>query len=138
MNIKRTLLATAAMLADGLLRSVPANAVLIVWGDNDTYPLWEAQQARETRRDVLVVTTPLLGADWQRAELVRRAGIDPGAPSAERAMVAAVAREARARRRPVAFAVTVPARVPARKARSAARSSSRARASSGGGVRTAG
>ncbi|HEX2778797.1 MAG TPA: DUF2723 domain-containing protein [Gemmatimonadaceae bacterium] len=101
----------AAMLADAMLGSAPRDAVLIVWGDNDSYPLWEAQQARGVRRDVLVVTSPLLGAEWMRRELVRRAGIDPGPARPERSMVAAVARGARERGRGVAFAVTVPADV---------------------------
>ena len=102
---------TAALLAETLLSSAPPAAVLVVWGDNDTYPLWYAQQALGTRRDVLVVTSPLLGAPWIRAELLRRDSIDPGPLRTERAMVAATVASARAARRPVAFAVTVPAEV---------------------------
>ncbi|NUQ20308.1 MAG: hypothetical protein HOQ09_05040, partial [Gemmatimonadaceae bacterium] len=102
---------TAALVAQGLLTSAPPDGVLIVWGDNDTYPLWQAQLALGTRRDVLVVTSPLLGADWSRAELLRRARIDPGPLRPERAMVAATVASARAAGRPVAFAVTVPAAV---------------------------
>ncbi|NUS98872.1 MAG: hypothetical protein HOQ11_15835, partial [Gemmatimonadaceae bacterium] len=102
---------TAALLAGSLLTSAPPNGVLVVWGDNDTYPLWQAQTALRTRRDVLVVTSPLLGASWIRDELVRRSAIDPGPPRPEGAMVAATVRAARAAGRPVAFAVTVPENV---------------------------
>jgi hypothetical protein len=46
--------------------------VFLALGDNDTYPLWYLQQAEGTRRDVTIVTVPLLGAKWYRAELARR------------------------------------------------------------------
>ena len=101
----------AALLAETLLSSAPPNAVLVVWGDNDTYPLWYAQRALGMRRDVLVVTSPLLGAPWVRAELLRRDSIDPGPLRTERAMVAATVASARGAGRPVALAVTVPAEV---------------------------
>jgi hypothetical protein len=57
------------------LETAPANAVLFVAGDNDTYPLWYAQVANEVRRDVTLVTVPLLGATWYRVELARRSGL---------------------------------------------------------------
>ncbi len=102
---------TASLLADALLTSVPPNGVLVVWGDNDSYPLWEAQQARRIRRDVTVVTSPLLGAGWYRDELRRRWRIDAGALAPEATMVARTVASAHASRRPVAIAVTVPAEV---------------------------
>ena len=46
--------------------------MLLAAGDNDTYPLWYLQQVGGTRRDVTVVTVPLLAAEWYRAELARR------------------------------------------------------------------
>jgi hypothetical protein len=64
--------ALPASLATALLHSAPPNAVLFVAGDNDTYPLWYAQQARGIRRDVTPVTMPLLPAPWYRAEFARR------------------------------------------------------------------
>jgi hypothetical protein len=103
---------TASLLATAMLASAPPNGVLIVWGDNDSYPLWEAQVARGVRRDVTVVTSPLLGATWYRDELRRRWAIDPGELAAEASMVAHAIRSARPR--PVAIAVTVPAEVRAR------------------------
>jgi len=101
----------AAMVADALLASAPPNGVLVVWGDNDSYPVWEAQRARRLRRDVIVVTSPLLGAAWYRDELRRRFAIDAGPLAPERTMVARVVASATAVGRPVAIAVTVPAEV---------------------------
>lgn len=110
MNRRREPDASApSLVAQALLTSTPPNGVLVVWGDNDSYPLWEAQQARGTRRDVTVVTSPLLGAAWYRDELRRRWRIDAGPLAPERTMVARVAASARAGGRPLAFAVTVPA-----------------------------
>jgi hypothetical protein len=55
-----------------MLAKVPPSGVLLALGDNDTYPLWYLQQVEETRKDVTIVTVPLLGAKWYRAELARR------------------------------------------------------------------
>jgi hypothetical protein len=55
-----------------MLSKVPPSGVLLALGDNDTYPLWYLQQGEQTRRDVTVVTVPLLPAKWYRAELARR------------------------------------------------------------------
>ena len=55
-----------------MLAKVPPSGVFLALGDNDTYPLWYLQQAEGTRRDVTVVTVPLLPAKWYRAELARR------------------------------------------------------------------
>jgi hypothetical protein len=58
-----------------LLETSPPNAVLLVAGDNDTYPLWYLQHGEGLRPDVTTITIPLLGADWYRAELARRFGL---------------------------------------------------------------
>lgn len=58
--------------ARALLASVPPNGVFMAVGDNDTYPLWYMQEVEHVRRDVIVVTAPLLPAEWARAELQRR------------------------------------------------------------------
>ena len=65
----------AADYARVVLENTPPNAVLFVNGDNDTYPLWQAQASRGIRRDVTLVTVSLLPARWYRAELARRAGL---------------------------------------------------------------
>jgi hypothetical protein len=102
------------MTAHGLLDYLPPNAVLFVAGDNDSYPLWYAQQSLGLRRDVVVITTPLLPAQWYRAELRRRHGLlsesaarSPGWWGRHPTM-RDIAAQARALRRPVALAMTMP------------------------------
>jgi hypothetical protein len=58
--------------ARSTLASLPPHAVFLAIGDNDTYPLWYLQQVLGMRRDVTVVTVPLLTPAWNRAELRRR------------------------------------------------------------------
>ena len=61
-----------------LIESLPQGAVFLAKGDNDTYPLWYLQEVLSIRRDVTVVTVPLLTPFWYRAELRRRYGLlDP-------------------------------------------------------------
>lgn len=66
---------TARESALHLLQPLPPRAVLLAIGDNDTYPIWYLQQVESVRRDVTVVTIPLLSAAWYRAELSRRYGL---------------------------------------------------------------
>ena len=61
--------------ARALLTSVPARTVLFVAGDNDTYPLWYLQRVERVRADIMVVTFPLLPADWYVQEIARRTGL---------------------------------------------------------------
>jgi hypothetical protein len=96
-------------LATALLDGLPPRAVLFVAGDNDTYPLWYAQQVEGRRRDVTVVTMPLLAAPWYVEELARRHGLRIAAKRDEiDDLASAVATSARKQGRPVAAAVTVP------------------------------
>ena len=94
--------------AESLLESAPNNAVLFVVGDNDSYPLWFAQQVLHTRRDVTVVTIPLLPTEWYRAELSRRAALlaeqDISRYEGKLGTAATIARNARRLGRPVAAA----------------------------------
>ena len=57
--------------ARDLLSSVEPYAILITNGDNDSFPLWYAQEVEGIRRDVSVVLTPYLGTDWYVRQLLR-------------------------------------------------------------------
>ena len=55
---------TAVELAKNYLNSVGPDGILITHGDNDTFPLWYAQEVEDVRTDVRICNTSLLGTDW--------------------------------------------------------------------------
>ena len=55
---------TAVELARNYLNSVGPQGILITHGDNDTFPVWYAQEVENVRTDVRICNTSLLGTDW--------------------------------------------------------------------------
>ena len=63
--------ATSSFARD-LLNSVEPYGVLVTGGDNDTFPLWYAQEVEGVRRDVTVAVTSLMNTDWFARGMIRR------------------------------------------------------------------
>jgi hypothetical protein len=58
--------------AHDILQSVEPYGILITAGDNDTFPLWYAQEVEGIRRDVTLANLSLMNTRWHLRQLRRR------------------------------------------------------------------
>lgn len=61
------------------LESCEKDAIVISFGDNDTYPLWYTQEVAGNRKDLRVMNYSLLGTDWYINQL--RYKVNESAPA---------------------------------------------------------
>ena len=62
------------------LNTAPENAIIINYGDNDTFPLWYCQEVEGVRPDVRVMNSSYLGGEWYIDEMKLAANDASGVP----------------------------------------------------------
>ncbi|MDR6515419.1 protein O-mannosyl-transferase family [Chryseobacterium camelliae] len=63
---------TAYDYAYSVLKSLPKEDILFVYGDNDTYPVWAIQETQRFRDDVKVVNFTLASTPWNIDQIKRK------------------------------------------------------------------
>jgi hypothetical protein len=86
-----------------ILQSVEPYGILITAGDNDTFPLWYAQEVEGIRRDVTLANLSLMNTEWHLRQLRRRE-----TPEFDPAGAAALWRDFGAPERPTKPALNLP------------------------------
>jgi hypothetical protein len=71
---------TAIAMAKAYLQSCEPNAILYTIGDNDTFPLWYAQEIEGVRPDIKICCTSLLMTDWYVDQMKMKTYSSAGLP----------------------------------------------------------